>query len=174
MEMPILPFPHRITLEHEGAEAIVAKAGGGTVDFTDLAITDSGSSISLGRVGWKPRTGDLNSLHAGYTAGPAQHAITCARLGLDDKWAQLAVQQEGTDMAALLGGDDRERKQAACIALIQRHLPAMTDYLNQPAVQTKVQALADYLERHDGRRIDWSSLAEIIDWGEFPPLPSLV
>lgn len=112
--MPTLNFPRRVTLEHEAAHAIVARAGGGTVDFIDLTITTTGSTVSLGRVGCKPRTGDANALHAGYAAGPAQHAIACKRLGLDDVWAQLAVEQEGKDMAALLlGGDPKKRRRHA-------------------------------------------------------------
>lgn len=171
--MPNLPFPRRVTLEHEAAHAIVAKAGGGTVDFIDLTVTDTGSSISLGRAGWKPQLRDANTLHAGYAAGPAQHAIACKRLGVDEVWAQLAVEQEGRGMAALLPGNDREKNQAACIGLIQKHLPAMTDYLNRPTVQAAVQAVADYLAEHEGR-VEWDLLAEVIDWDELPALPVLV
>lgn len=171
--MPIVPFPRRVTLEHETAHAVVAKAGGGTVDYIDLTITDTGSSISLGRAGWKPRTGDPNTLHAAYVAGPAQHAIACKRLGVDEVWATLAVEQEGKGMAAILPRGDPEQNQAACIGLIRKHLPVMTEYLNEPSVQVAVQAVADCLAEHEGR-VEWNALAEVIAWDELPALPNLV
>lgn len=34
---------------------------------------------------------------------------------------------------------------------MQKHLPAMTAHLGEPRVQAAVQAVADYLEEHEGR-----------------------
>ena len=173
----LTPPPKRVTFEHESGHVVVARAGGGTVDYVALNAEVSGSTVSLAHAEWRPRIGDSNTMVAGFIAGPTQTRITVERLGLAPRYAEQSIELESKDFAILLS----QRNSSApnfddARAMFDRVQPAVEQYLREEAVQSVVQTIADALERAaaDGRdRVEWSELEGLVDWNSLPGLPSL-
>lgn len=174
--MTSLP-PRSVTFEHEAAHALVARRGGGSVDFIDITIAPlSSSAISLGHTQWRPGTGNTNTLIAGYVAGPAQTKLTVQRNGFDVNLSELAIDAEAGDLAAMLQARQQNTGRSAAEGLIRKHLSSMEEYLQQPDVQTAIQAIKDVLETAEGEnctRVLWDRLEQLVDWDGLPSLPTL-
>jgi hypothetical protein len=169
--------PRRLTHEHEAAHCVVAHRGGGIVSHIEVAISQlPDGRISLGRAVWGP-AGNQNTMLACYAAGPAQTKISVHRDALDPIIADESLQQEGTDLAAMLQEKTgKPNLPSAAILILTPPMTKLVAYLCNPIVQEAVTTIADATEAAEHRgetHVHWSKLVPLVQWNELPPLPTL-
>jgi hypothetical protein len=171
------PLPRRVTFEHEAAHCVVAHAGRGDVRHVDLELQRTLTGESQGRAEWGWGHGGMNTMLAGFVAGPAQTAIYVERNDLDPKHVEAAMWAEAGGVAPALVKLGASVTPTSMHKEMTKHFGVVKSFLETVQVAAAVQTIADALEQAEtaGKtRVLWSEIQELVDWQTLPPIPELV